>query len=482
MTREPVRIGLGSAARSFRALVSFEAMLVLYLFWGNYKVDPRLAWLPFDLSIGFFVLGVAMGAIIIWRERLYLPGLAVVAAAGVFVAWAAITYLWTPSTAYAGQKLIRLMAFNLWCVIGSAMIIANRTERVRRFLLLLLAFATVASVDGIIQYATTENFALSAKFRLENYLGQGRLYGLGVLVAFALWLQSPPFSRRGTVLIAAIATCGFGMLIAGGRGPLVSVVGAMLLPLVLGLRFADRRLFASKSLLASLVLFAVMAAVLVHLAMVSADNLRAFQRFNTLLSAQGGGSSVADRLELWPATLRFWAETPVFGQGIGGWPVLHYGLDVGWHPHNLIAEVLVEFGLIGFIVLAVVVAIACSRVTLERLRTEPALMIAAMLCIGTFFFTMTSGDLTDNRALFAMIGLMAMRPAGAATHAGPVSRPPHRSASVRSGFSGAIPDPRSVDYYDGRAPGSRHRCEGAVALRLMQGYDRVRLRRRPDDW
>jgi O-antigen ligase len=436
VTRGSARIGLGGSTRLIGALFSFEAVFILFLFSGNYNADSRLAWVPIDLSICFFAISVAIGVVIVFREGLYLPGLTLVACAGVFVTWAAVTDLWTPSTIYAREKLIKLTALNLWCLIGTAMIIANRRERVRRFLVVLLVLGTVAALDGMVQYATAEEFALSDSFSLQNYIGQARLYGAAALVAFAAWLHADSFSRRGMVLMSIFATCLYAMLIAGARGPMASIVAAMLLPMALGVRLPRQRLLVSKALLASLVLLAVTTAVIVHLASISPDSLRAFARFNVLLTAVGGGSSVSGRLEeMWPATFQLWVQKPLIGHGVGSWPVLYRGKDISSYPHNLVLEVLVEFGLVGFTLLAAVIALACSRVSLARLRAEPALMAAAMLAISTFLYAMTTGDLTDNRPLFAMLGLLAMRPAREAMRAGVETRPARVSvADVRPAY------------------------------------------------
>jgi hypothetical protein len=108
--------------------------------------------------------------------------------------------------------------------------------------------------------------------------------------------------------------------------------------------------------------------------------------------------------------LALWAQQPVIGQGVGSWPVLYYGKDIAWYPHNLFLEVLVEFGLIGLLLLAAVAVAALRRISVPRLREDPVLMCVAMLCIVTFFYAMTSSDITQNRNLFAMVGLLVMRP------------------------------------------------------------------------
>jgi O-antigen ligase len=428
--------------RFLQASISFEAVFILFLICGNYKTDPRFSWLPIDLTAVFFALGVAMAAVIIYREGIYLPGLTLVSLLTIFVVWAMISDLWTPSKIYAPRKLLELATLTLWSLIATAMIIANRPERVRRFLLLLVVFGTAAAVDGIVQYATTGPLALSASFRLNNYVGQGRFYGMAALIAFAAWLYVDPRSKRGVALMAVFAICFYGLLIAGGRGPTLGVVAGMLLPLALGLRFADRRLLASKALVASVVLFVAMAVVLLQASADFSGSLRTLQRFNTLLTAEEGGQS--QRLEFWRRTWHLWLEQPVLGSGVGSWPVRYFGLDVNRHPHNLILEVLVEFGLIGLVLLAGLAVAAARGASVRRLREDPVLMCIAMLCITTFVAAMTSSDITGNRNVFAMLGLLVMRPYSRSSHVSVQSRARDFGASGprHSDLHQAVPNSR----------------------------------------
>jgi len=409
--------------RPLGALFSFEAVFIFFLVSSNYKLDPRLSFVPIDLTLIFMVVGVAMGLVIVYREGIYLPGLVVVSLLVVFIVWVLLTTMWTPSEIYAREKLLKLATLNLWAVIATAMIIANRRERARRFMVLVLVLSAAASMDGVLQYSglispysgvvtrsgmATEAF--SANFRLENNLAHARFYGSGALMAFVAWLYASPFSKRGVALMAVFAICSCGLLITGGRGPTLAVLAAMMLPLALGLRFTDRRLFASKALVASFVLLAVVIVALVQSAPEFSENLRTLQRLGVLFTAEEGGGSAAARIERWIASWHFWLKQPLFGDGVGSWPVLFHGRDELNYPHNLIVEVLVEFGLIGLLLLAAVAVAAARRVSVRRLREDPVLMCAAMLCISTFLASMTSSDIIGNRGAFAMLGLLVMRP------------------------------------------------------------------------
>jgi O-antigen ligase len=404
--------------RPLGALLSFEAVFVFFLISINYKSDPRFSWIPVDSTILFFILGAVMGLAIVWREGIYLPGLTVVSLLMIFIVWALLSGLWTPSDIYAQEKLFKLATLNLWSVIATAMIIANRRERVRRFLVLVLVLGTAAALDTITRYGgvaqydpapnvLSTNDAFSANFYLENYLGQGRFYGMGALVAFAAWLRTSPYSKPGMVLMAAFAICFVGLLVIGSRGPTLGVLAGMMLPLALGLRFADRRLLASKALVASFVLLAVLIVALWQGAQYYSDDLRTLQRLNVLFTEEAGRQG--GRLRFWRDSWHLWIEQPIFGSGIGSWPMRHFGLDVSRHPHNLVLEVLVEFGLIGLFLLAAACAAAARHISARRLREDPLLMCAAMLSIQTFLYAMTSSDITENRYFFAMLALFVMR-------------------------------------------------------------------------
>jgi O-antigen ligase len=421
LSSRPILFDMRPGLRAIGVLASFESVFILFLVCGAYKTDPRIASFPIDLHVLFLTANFGMGLVIMYREGIYLRGLIVAALLFVFIAWALLTNLWTPSELYAQEKLLKLATLTLWSIIASAMIIANRPERVRRFLLLLLVFGTAAAIDGIIQYATTGPLALSASFRLHNYIAQGRFYGIAATVAFAAWLYTDPFSKRSMALMAVFVVCGYGLLVTGSRGATIGVLAGMLLPLALGLQFAaDRRLLASKALVASVVLFLAIAAVLVQVSADFSGNLATLQRFNIVFTEEEGGQS--HRLAFWRESWHLWLAQPLFGSGIGSWAIRYFNLDVERYPHNLILEVLVEFGIVGLLLLTAVVFTAVRGTSVRRLREDPVLMCAAMLCINMFIAAMTSSDLPGNRNFFAMLGLLVMRPYGQSIHVNIQSR------------------------------------------------------------
>jgi O-antigen ligase len=392
---------------------SFETAFMLFIFAAAYKGDPRFAWFPGDMTVAFFGLSAAAGLVPLLRGSLfYLPGIKSVFAGGILVLWIAASVAWSPSEIYAHEKLTLVAAGNLWCLICTAMIISSSRARVWRFLILLLVFGVVAAVDYAIVSAGDPAIQRIDEFRTisENYLTLGRLVGLAALVAFALWLRSPPRSMQGPLLLAAFALCGYVLLKGGGRNPAAAVAVGMLVPVLLSFRLPRVRLVIGRRILASLGLIVALGLGVTYLAMSGESSLRTLQRFDKLVSEQGGGRSAAERVDFWRHAVAYWAERPLVGHGVGAWPILYLGRDQSSYPHNLILELLVEFGLIGLVLFAALVLVATRQVSLQRLREDPALMCAVMLCINALVNAMSTGDLADNRNLFTMLGLQAMVP------------------------------------------------------------------------
>lgn len=118
--------------------------------------------------------------------------------------------------------------------------------------------------------------------------------------------------------------------------------------------------------------------------------------------------SAGERADHYARAVELWSETPVIGQGAGGWSIAVGSGDVARHPHNLFLEVLVEGGLVGLILLVMLLATALRPVSMARLRTDPFALCSLMLFANAFLNAMVSGDLPDNRTMFLMLGLLAL--------------------------------------------------------------------------
>jgi O-antigen ligase len=430
LARHPI---LTLAPRQLLAsLVSFEALLVLYLFAGIYKEDPRFAWIPVDPTGLFFALSVVVGGFIILLSPIHKKGLPVVLAMVCLVTWLMFSLLWSPSRVYGPEKVFFLATLALWAVIAGALIIAPDPERTRRLFSLLLLFGLWMGVEVVWIYFEAGGQVTQIHIGEANYLMLGRLCGLGALVALAAWLYGRG-GGAGWLCLALFVILGFVLAIGGGRGPLLATVLPLLIPVALGIRLTARKILYSRTQLSVLVLLLAMAGGFALYGELTGHRLATFERLERLAEGEFRRSE-AVRGNLYAEASEVWSQAPLLGHGAGGWTVATGRPDRIHYPHNVVAELLVEGGMVALILFVVLVATALRGVSFERLRHDPQAVCAVMLFANGLLNAMLSADLPGNRAMFLTIGvlaLLAVRPGIAPTPVAPPSEAVARSWSRR---------------------------------------------------
>jgi O-antigen ligase len=135
-------------------------------------------------------------------------------------------------------------------------------------------------------------------------------------------------------------------------------------------------------------------------------------RISLLLSSPyTGGSGI--RLQLFVSAIDAWLKAPLYGHGIGAFPILAGFGDIRSYPHNLILEILAELGLGGLFLFSAIVIYALRALgPLSTIRRDPLRILLLMLFANVFFNAMVSGDIPDNRIVFAVLGLMTLPKGG----------------------------------------------------------------------
>jgi O-antigen ligase len=244
-------------------------------------------------------------------------------------------------------------------------------------------------------------------------LGVGSIlsFAVIVLVTFAVsgrrqwWLITA--SMAAAVSLVAL------MFPVGGRGPIIATVAALLAGLVL-LPLRQPGSFRVSGRGKAVVLVGVVATIAVVLRILeSGDYALAAERFLVLLEP-GMGDSAGVRWYYYISSLGIIADRPWFGVGAGGWPVAMGMGTIRDYPHNLILEVLAEQGLVGGALLAALLGYTGWLVFRRdgALSTQSGLTVV-LLVVSAFVSAMVSGDISDNRVLFCMLGLCAVAPARA---------------------------------------------------------------------
>jgi O-antigen ligase len=397
-------------------LLSFETLFVLFLYSNEIKV--LLPPLPADETVLFCAASMAVGVWLIAREGIYMRGLVITGLALLFVAFAILSLGWSPSKILAKQRIAYLIVFNMWCVIGAAMIIARSRERTLRFLCLVLLLGLFVAVSGLRIYLTYGSFRQLPIWGelgfTRTYLNWGYTVADGAGVALVITLFSRFASLKQLVAGGMLLLCAAFLLVGGARGPLLGLALASLVAIsVRPPRVLPGRFEVSTGQLVGVALV-VAGAAYVSWLIATGQSTTTLSRFTKLFDQMEGDTAVkgASRLIYWPAAIRMWTEAPWIGNGFASFSYLfHHGPEEpGAHPHNVVLQILAELGIVGLILFGVFAWSGLRHAGLQRLREDPL-----MVCVLIYFTTglmnpLFARELTGGRKLFTIIGLLALQP------------------------------------------------------------------------
>jgi hypothetical protein len=373
--------------------------LAAFLFAGDLKADPRLAWLPVDLTL---LTGAVLCLVLARRWA----GGARLRSAGTpaLLGWWYLTFLpgalQAAPTAYALQKVGTIFSFTLLCSLAP-LILVQEAEDLDRLVNAVACFCLAITLGGLLGGLHSDQ----AMQRLQAFgagtISLGRAAGMLFLRAAAAIGEGRALPSAGFAVLAGImAAAGVAGLFSGSRGPIVAALGALALLHALGRTRSGRGL--GRLALAAGLFAGVLAAALPLAPRGSLGRVEAF------LGGHYGGSE-AYRVIALEESWRRVGETP-WGLGWGGFatqvdPERGLGRQ---YPHNLLAETTLESGwLCGAATLLMVgAALACAWA--GTLDSGGRLVFA-----GVLFYAcnaLVSGDLNDNRPLFTFISCALLAP------------------------------------------------------------------------
>ena len=395
-------------------LFSFEALFVLFLFAGRYKGDPRFAFIPGDPTVLFLVASMAVGIVLLFQEKLYVPGVYALGMWVFFLAYMWIGLVWGEGRSYGREKLLLTTVMDTWCLIAGAMIMANARERVARLMRLITLFAFWLGTEVLLNWSEQGFRGRVFINNGDDYLGFGRVCGMGAIICCAFWATRTGFGLARIGLTALVGMFLMVLLAGGGRGPLIAGVLPMLLIAVIGWKVTrSGQIRVMKMQIPILLALIGMVGVAVYALTTPGGgdlgSLETLSRLRGVASGDLASGSDIRRSQNVEQAMVWIPRAPVFGHGVGSWPVVVYNSDFHDHPHNMILEILFEFGMVGLALMAGVFWACLRGVNVHRLRTDPLFLAASMLTINVFLNAMTSGDLPENRQVFAMLGLLLMR-------------------------------------------------------------------------
>lgn len=198
--------------------------------------------------------------------------------------------------------------------------------------ILLLALLTLCFYEELIGNIARISLAIR---RGENYISPLALsycsaLGIGIGVTYII-TNHASFSRKIFIYIV-VGLSFIPFFLGASRGSIV----ALSFPFVFYFLYVEgikRRLS---------ILFSILLLTLVFIFLTDYLGSGVFDRFANIYRAIETGSSSAARIQIWQASLMQFFENPVFGNSLNCDYVNHY-------PHNILLEVMITTGVIGFI-------------------------------------------------------------------------------------------------------------------------------------
>ena len=390
-------------------IFSFEMVFVLYLFAGRFKNDPRFEWVPIDLTIFFLLTSVGAALWVLYKRRWRFRRQALTLAALfiLFVSYTLLSFFWTPSILYATEKLGYFAILTLWPFLACTIIISDERPRIKRFALIIVGLSIWFVVESLIAFSLSDSPGQQIDALGGRYLGVGRVIGPAAMVLIVYSV----FSTRAAVRFASFTLFGLyiaTLLLIGGRGPFIATI----FPLTILIYYAvNVSLYEGDIRIRKYILPLLIFIILGIVFLLSYGSERTFstaRRMSGLLGNPDASTSI--RLVMYGQALDVWAQRPLFGAGIGAWPVMAGWGDQRMYPHNIVLEVLSEFGFVGLVLLVTPFIYALWHFIHNQVAKHDTLDVLVLLLVGNALINaMFTGDLTDNRILFAFLGLLILR-------------------------------------------------------------------------
>lgn len=402
--RNHLQAGLRRGFGALRALFPTRLpllMLVFFLGSGELKGDPRLSWIPVDLTLLSAAALVGM-LILAFRRGQRLNGLQPLILMGLWFLTFLPGVIQAAGTSYAGDKVMNLLTLTALSAFAG-MLLFRDEEDLRGLPAALALLGLIYSVEAVKVLFTK---GASADGRLMVFgattITLGRMSTFLFLYA-VLHLLDPREGAKKPAALVLMALGGFAALSSGSRGPLVAGVASLVLlyPLFRGPKI---RLWSPKTALVVAALpFAVGASLTV---MPKASVYR-------ILSFTEGriDSSEEYRKETAIKTFEVAQEHPL-GLGLGSFPFAVEGSVKGTgrqYPHNHLLEMMLECG--WACALMALVLWGASLLRLWPLTDGLPGRLAACALVYTLVNALVSGDLNDNRPLYTFLSLGLVAPA-----------------------------------------------------------------------
>lgn len=397
--------------KSIKLLFSAESIFFCFLFSGAIE----LMFKGLDLTAPLFALSIITGLYrLIKKPYLFKDLFFPTVLFGLFAMFILISYLYTSSSSYGLDKIIRLFSLTSWSFIGVFIIIRSRESAIKFFNagILVTVIICLVSLISFNHLNYTSDFIYTEQLRVgnNNAIGLARLAGTGTLLLMTMMLFQGKSSKLLSVVGISLST--IVLFLTGSRMPLISLLITILLIVGLAVRINKSGIVFNKGIL--WVLLISMGGIITAVLNWNSPKVYMMRvRLEMLVSSNGNlDASSYERMQRFDAAKEMFFSKPFLGHGIGSFSMYYDGVDLKSYPHNIFLELLSEVGLLPFViftVLLIITAVNFVKALKRGMLDEVQLSTLAILAYAIINANVT-GDINDNRVMFAFLAIGLMMP------------------------------------------------------------------------
>jgi O-antigen ligase len=317
-----------------------------------------------------------------------------------YLIYSFVTLLWSVDPAMGGYYFLAMANMFILIVIASSLSWEKGDVS-----LLLTAFQIAAAVFSILLIAKGQNYSGVSRATLTINGQEGDPNNLAAMlvipILISIWkiLNGIPisiFNKKYNVLNFFIIFIGiWAMLMISSRGGLLALFSGTLFLLLFNNRYVTNKK-KSKKFSVITVLIIIIAIILFIIPYIHPELL------NRLTYSKIEHDQGSDRLIIWEMALHYLSIDPNFGIGIGSFQgITHLGV------HNQLLIVLVESGIVGFILFMSFLTILFKKNLKSNTSLLPALLVATIVVI--FFLDAYNKKFFWNAILISIIILKMER-------------------------------------------------------------------------
>lgn len=390
-----------------KAVFSGEFLFALYLVVGSFKGALNLLFIDETLLLLIITLFVSLKRMYLARFKISKTHIIPIVIFIFILFIVVISILYTPSSNYVYEKLVRFGIIASWCYFGVFFLFRDE-ESIKRFLMGFVTLSLIMSIS-LFSNGLTTGIAFQQIFG-SSYVALARVSAMGSMILLMYYMNGVGRMKKVIYLLVAMFLA-VPLIQSGARLPVILFALVVLsIPLSL-VRFKDGDVLISKKLIPfALLFFCIVVASSVFISKGYADTL--MYRLDVISSQKGGGNSLIGRTERFETAWEMSKESYFVGKGFGSFPIYYSGLDEEDYPHNIYLEILAELGIVPLILFVSLIVLATFNGFKYYRKRGLNTLNSSIYTIFLFWFfnSFGSSSMTGDKVFYAFIAIMILLP------------------------------------------------------------------------